>query len=220
MRKLLLLVVIAAASSAFANNVAWTNWQSAGTNSVSGTLTVGAQTVNVTYSGNYFFAQTPSGIDYWQPNVYTSATVPNAPDTLNNGIVAIGTGGVGESINFSQAINNPILSVVSVNGPGLIFNAPFTILSDGCGYWGCGNLFETMIAPGQYLLNSNGEGHGTIMFSGNFTSIGINEQGYENWRGFTVGVEGLASPTPEPGSLVLLVSGGLGLLGLMKRRTR
>jgi hypothetical protein len=101
------------------------------------------------------------------------------------------------------------LAVISVNGPGLYFSAPFNVLSDGCGYWGCGNLF---IGAGN-LLYSNGEGTGAIQFPGTFTQITINEQGYENWRGFTVGLT-----TPEPASLLLLGSGLIGAFAYGRKR--
>jgi hypothetical protein len=207
LRKVLaVLFVILVTSFASAGNVTWTNWQSNDATNVYGTL--GA--VNVTYSGSYFFAQiNNAGIDYWNPQApYLSPTVSNAPDSQSVDIIAIGTGGVGETITFSQPVTNPILAVVSVNGPGLYFSAPFTVLSDGCGYWGCGHLYT---GAGN-LLYSNGEGHGAIMFPGTFTQIAINESGYENWRGFTVGV------TPEPGSLMLLGSGVLALAGVLRRK--
>jgi len=203
---LVLLTALLVAPAAFAGNVIWANWTSTGPNQVTGTL----GGVGITYLGAYFFAQVNnSGIDYWNPQApYLSPTVSNAPDSQSVDIIAIGTGGQGETITFSSPVTNPILAVVSVNGPGLYFSAPFNVLSDGCGYWGCGNLF---IGPGN-LLYSNGEGHGAIQFPGTFTQITIDEQGYEYWRGFTVGI------TPEPSSLLMLGSGIIGLTGVLRRK--
>jgi hypothetical protein len=207
---LVLLAALLVAPAIFAGPVTWTSWNSTGTNQVSGTL----GGVGVTYSGGYFFAQTNNmGIDYWNPQAaYLSGTVSNAPDSQSVDIIAIGTGGQGETITFSSPVTNPILAVISVNGPGLYFSAPFNVLSDGCGYWGCGNLY---VGAGN-LLYSNGEGTGAIQFPGTFTQITINEQGSENWRGFTVGV--LPTGTPEPGTLVMFGSGILGLAGILRRK--
>jgi len=210
---------------AYADSVAWTNWLTAGNDVVTGQI-VGTN-IKVTYTGTYYsgstqLGSTPNSIDYWKPNVYTSAVVSNAPDSLNYGIVTVGTGGSG-LITFSQAVMNPIMSVVSVNGPGMIFDTPFTILSSGCGYW-CvvvgsptGSLIETTLTVNGatlYELSSNGEGHGTIIFNtlSPITTIAIIEQGNENWRGFTVGV------TPEPSTLLLFGTGLMGALGAVRRK--
>lgn len=202
--------VLLAVPSALAGTVTWADWTAAGSNQVSGTM----GGIGVTYSGAYFFAQINNiGTDYWNPQApYLSSTVSNAPDSQSVDIIAIGTGGTGETITFSSPVTNPILAVVSVNGPGLYFSVPFNVLSDGCGYWGCGNLF---IGSGN-LLYSNGEGHGVIQFPGTFTSITIDEQGAENWRGFTVGV--LPTGVPEPSSLLLIGTGVAGLAGILRRR--
>jgi hypothetical protein len=206
-RKCLLLCFLLIVPAAFAGTVTWADWNATGSNSVTGTL----GGVGITYSGPYFFAQVNNaGIDYWNPQApYLSATVSNAPDSQSVDIIAIGTGGQGETITFSSPVTNPILAVISVNGPGLYFSAPFNVLSDGCGYWGCGSLF---MGAGN-LLYSTGEGTGAILFPGTFTQITINEQGYENWRGFTVGLT-----TPEPASLVLLGSGLVGAFAYSRKR--
>lgn len=199
----------------FSAQTYWTDWQSATTGnngSASGVITLqDASTINVSYTGGLYFAQTPNGADYWSPNVYTSAVVSNAPDSLNNGILAIGTGSALDTITFSRAVVNPIMSIVSLNGPTFTFDAPFTVLSSGCGYWGCGNL---SYGAGN-VLSSNGEGHGTIQFNGTFTSISFSESGAENWRGITVGV----SPTPEPETYAMMIA-GLGLVGSIARRRK
>ena len=199
--------------------VSWTDWTSFGTNTASGTLMVGSTPVGVTYSGPYSFVQTGCGTNYYVPNVYTNGTtVPNPPTPCD--IVALNQGAVNagspHTITFSQAISNPLLALVSWNNqPVVTFNGPVTVIAQGCGYWGCGS----MTAAGNTILTNGGEVHGTIMLSGNYTSITISEPNDENWHGFTVGVQGLASSTaPEPASLALLGSGLLALGAVVRRR--
>ncbi|MBI2815668.1 MAG: hypothetical protein HYX72_01890 [Acidobacteria bacterium] len=191
------------------SNIYWSDWTTAtagATNgSASGAITLsGSQTIGVTYSGDVYFAQTNSGTNYWNPNVYTSSTVSNSPSP-NTDIIAFGNGTSPNTITFSQPVTNPVFAFVSLNGPSITFNAPFTVLSSGCGYWGCGNL---VFGTGN-VLSSNGEGHGTIMFPGTFTSISFQQNGGEYWRGFTVGIAGSAvqsdicsasNPAPISGS--------------------
>lgn len=200
------LFVALAAASFSANATLWTDWQNASAGLVTGTIADPGGPVTVSYTGGYFFAQTSGGTNFWNPNVYTSVGVTNAPSSLNNDIIGLGTG-AGGTFTFSQAVVNPVFAIVSLNGPTFTFNAPFTVLSSGCGYWGCGNLTYN---PGN-VLDGGGEGHGTIQFNGTFSSISFTESGSENWRGVTVGIAGAASGVPEPSALALMA---LGLLAL------
>jgi hypothetical protein len=196
-RKLSLVLGLAAfAPGLFAGTVYWTDWTS-------------SDAINVTYTGGYFGAQTPNGTDFWQPNVYTSALVGNAPDSLNNGIIEIGTGS-GGSFTFSSPIQDPIMGVVSLNGPTLTFDAAFNVQNSGCGYWGCGTLFYNA----GNTLSSNGEGHGSIEFPGAFSSISFTESGVEDWRGLTVGVVGSAAPEP---ATWMIIGAGIVLLGWRRK---
>lgn len=196
-------------STAF-GQVAWTDWTSTGANTVFGSFVLGATTVTVTYSGSYSFAQTGCGTDYWTPNVYTGPGVPNAPPACD--IVALDAGGQ-KTITFSQAVVDPLFSLVSWNGQGPIgFNGPLQVVSSGCGFWGCG----TVGASGNTLLTS-GEAHGTIRLLGTYTQITFTD-GSENWHGFTVGATDLPTVVPEPSSFVLLASGLVGVFGIVRRR--
>jgi hypothetical protein len=208
-----LLAGLLAAPAAQAAFVYWTDWTSAVGNTITGTIHLGVgNDITVTYTGGYFGLS--QGTNYWSPNVYTSATVDNAPSSLNNDIPRLGTGN-GATITFSKPVQNLIMSLVSVNGAALQFANNFTVLSYGAGYWGYGNLSNN----GTNLLSSNGEGHGTIQFAGSFSSLSFTETGVENWRGLTVGIMAEAPPIPEPGSLPLA---GLALAGAawLGRKTR
>ena len=230
----------------------WTDWTGADLDpgagfQAQGTITTGSGPVGVTYTN-------PNGISFYQPSggtdyytnssgasPYTSAVVDNRPTGTD--IVALSQRG-SQTLQFSQAIANPVFAFVSLNGNGYSFNHDFEILSQtglngaGCGFWGCGNVIKDTVDLGggnfEYRLNSTGgEPHGTIRFLDTFDTLSWTSLSNENWNGFTVGVQGIAvdvcmiNPTqpgcapfngvPEPGSLALL---GLGIagLGFLRRR--
>lgn len=188
----------------------WTDFTAATSNTATGTLTFGAQTVTVGYSGEIDFTQiNNSGFNYYSP----STTFAGGPTTSD--IIAISGTTAEHTFTFSSPLLDPTIAIVSLGQPGLgvsyNFSAPFTILSQGPSslYGGCSTC---LTGSGTSTLTGN-EGDGIIQFSGTFSSISFTVTGGEFWNGFTIGADGVgdASTTPEPASLALV---GLALAGI------
>lgn len=235
-------------ASAGANAVPyfWTDWTGGDLDGgpgfqAQGTITTGSGSVGVTYTNpnGIGFYQPSGGADYYITNgagasPYTSAAVDNRPTGTD--IVALSQSG-SQTLQFSQAIANPVFAFVSLNGNGYGFNHDFEILSQtglngaGCGYWGCGNVIKVVVDLGggnfEYRLNSTNstigsEPHGTIRFLDTFDTLSWSSLTNEFWNGFTVGVQGTAvdvcvlNPT-QPGCAQfngVPEPGSLALLGL------
>lgn len=185
------------ASSALAQ-VAWTDWTTINAGvGVDGFIDVDGTIVNVTYTGEYSFAQVSGGTNYWVPDAYTNATVPNAPPTPD--IIALHFA-TAKTLTFSQPVTNPIFAVVSLNGNGYQFDRDFDIAGFGPGFWGNGTLTKQITDHGggviTYDLIGSGEPHGTIQFIGTFSTLNWTSLSNENWNGFTIGVENLAAAVP------------------------
>jgi hypothetical protein len=208
------LAVAGLSSMATAGNYSYTDWKNASAGIVTGTITLpDATTVDVTYTGEYAFAQlNNSGTFYWSnPSTYQSVEVPNGPTTTD--IIALTGGGDSvHTLSFSKTVNNVALDICSMGQYGLgvtyNFDHAFKIVSNGQGYWGNGPLSNP---SGNTLLGN--EGHGTILFEGPIDSISWTAPTYEYWHGVTAGVESV----PEPATLSVL---GLGLLPLLRRKRR
>ena len=94
------------------------------------------------------------------------------------------------------------MAIVSLGAPGTVitydFDSPFTIVSQGPGYWGGTNTSLTPLA-GDVLQGE--EGHGTIRFIGTFASFSWTVPKPEGWHGFTFGIRTTErlEPTPDAG---------------------
>ena len=173
-------------------------------NATTVTGTVGG--VGLTYSGSINFSQlNNTGTDYWVDGGYTQGIV-NRP----TGTDLISLNGAGlKTITFATPVKNVYLAFTSWNGNTVTFSSPFTRVSEGCGFWGCGS-FNT---PGGSGFSTATEVHGVLKFAGTHTSISFNDSS-ENWHGFTVG-----TAVPEPASWAMLIA-GFGLTGAAMRRRR
>lgn len=216
----------------------YVNWTAAnaGAGTASGVITLpDATTVTVNFAainpdgspGSFAFAQTSGGTNYWNPSSpYTSAQVDNAPPDPD--IVAL-EGGQNQTyrVTLSEAIKDPIMAIVSLGRAGVPttydFDSPFTIVSQGTGFFGGGSTSLTQL-PGDILRGT--EGHGTIQFIGTFSTFSWVVPTPEFWHGFTFGIRTTEriepSPVPEPSSFALFALGSVGLMvrNGWRRRTR
>ncbi|KAA0216292.1 MAG: hypothetical protein DYG94_05325 [Leptolyngbya sp. PLA3] len=196
-----------AAPLAAANNVQWADWTAASTGiagSASGTI----GSINVNFSGELWGAQTAGGTNYWSPGTaYVSGSVWNPPPASDI-LQCQGATPNTYTITFSQAVTNPYMAICSLGTPGVLsvltFNQPFTILSQGPGYFGSGTMTQ---GAGNTLLGS--EGYGVIQFIGTMTSITWTDPQWERWHGYQVAL------VPAPGAAALL---GLGSVLCGRRR--
>lgn len=236
-RTLAALAVSACSASAFAATYYYVDWTSASvaTGSATGTITLpDSSTVTVNFQaidadgtdGTLYGAQTSGGINYWIPSTpYLSSQVENAPP--DSDILQL-AGGLSQlyRVTLSEPIKDPIMAILSLGQPSVTttydFDSPFTIVSQGAGYWG-GTGTSLVQLPGDILQGN--EGHGTIQFIGTFSTFGWTVPTPETWHGFTFGIrtteriEPTEPPTgvPTPAPVALL---GLGLIALVATARR
>jgi MYXO-CTERM domain-containing protein len=137
-----------------------------------------------------FGAQVIEGeTNYWNPSApYISAEVENAPPGTD--ILQL-LGGLDQTykVTLSEPIKDPVMAIVSLGSPSITitydFDSPFTIVSQGAGYWGGGPTSLVQL-PGDVLQGT--EGHGTIRFIGTFSTFSWTVPMPEGWHGFTFAI--------------------------------
>ena len=216
MKKILTLTLLTFSSVSFAAPVSWTDWQAVPTtSSATGQLIADGSIVDVSYTGTspHAFVQTSGGTDYWTGPAYTNGVVSNAPNSSSNDVIALNTGGT-VTLTFSQTILNPLIALNSWNRNVVNFSSPIIIDSYGAGYWGSGSAINVTSTG----FTGSGEFHGIIRLLGNFDSFSFTHTS-ENWHGFTVGVEGLATLNefPLPAAAFLFAPALLGFMGLRRK---
>jgi hypothetical protein len=205
------------ARAARADTVSWATWENAtslnaGISPASSALATIASSpvVNVSYSGEV--EQVVADYPSWQPPTsYAGGTVGNAPPQSGGIVRLFGGDGTGtDTLTFSQAIVNPVMAIWSLGAGGntaqFDFDDPFTIEAGGPSieYGG-----STITADGNVVYGA--EGNGTIQFDGTFTSLSWTTPVYENWYGFTVGIDGVS--VPLAGSFPMAALGLVSLVG-------
>jgi hypothetical protein len=217
------LLLLSTVVPAFGATYYYVDWTSANVaqGTATGTITLpDLSTVTVNFAatnpdnspGNLFGAQTSGGTNYWIPSTpYISAQVSNPPPTPD--ILQL-AGGQNQTytVTLSQPIKDPIMAIVSLGSPAISitynFNSPFTIVSQGAGFWGNGPLTQL---PGNIL--SGAEGHGTIQFIGTFSTFSWTVPTTETWHGFTFGIRTTTALEPNPTASIVNVTANEGNAG-------
>ena len=211
-----------AAAAATYSYVQWTAADVAG-GTASGVIALpDDSTVTVTFTAKTMSSQPGSlygaqingqGTNYWMPSgPYISANVENAPPDADLLQLA---GGQDETytVTLSEPIKDPIMAILSLGQNSLPitynFDAPFTIVSQGTGYFG-GSTSSLVQLDDNVLQGS--EGHGTIQFLGTFSTLSWTVPDPEVWHGFTFGIRTTARLEPPDGG-VGGSGGGLGTGG-------
>lgn len=217
MKKVIVTLLAAAMCLAMVQGAFATSWVDWSTKN-SGALTIGSANVGVTLTG---LADNLVNGDYYYNNQYTGFTSPtgtygglNPSDMIQERF----SGRV--IITFSEAILNPYIALVSVGQPGSYnvnyafqnLQAPIAVKSFGSNYWGYG---------GYSINGSTFSGHefnGILQLAGTYSSLSFDISPNEYWHGFNIGADSTSAPVPEPGTMMLLGVGVLGLAVFGKRR--
>ncbi|HVP53515.1 MAG TPA: PEP-CTERM sorting domain-containing protein [Candidatus Eisenbacteria bacterium] len=222
---LLLCVLTMCAQGLWASAFAWAHLNSGGSGMVAGTITLGAQMINVTYTSSdlYFWQINDMGTDWWSGGacggpcpVYNDPIAGISPPDTVDMIALVGNSNM-HTLTFSTPVTNPVLAIISLGQPSVhttyYFDHPFTILTSGGGWWGGGSLATV---TGNGLQGT--EGDGLVEFVGTYSEISWTGAIPEAWNGFNVGSFASSSTIPEPASMVLLGTGLLGIAGVMRSK--
>jgi len=208
----------------------WTDWTSS-TGGVPASVSGSLNGVGVSYSGEADSTVLNGTSPIWAPNSsFTGGTVTASPSTVGDAIFLNGNFTGTNTITFASPQENPVFAIWSLGQPGLeasfIFNATPTFEAGGPN----SQFGGLPITVSGNTVNGR-EGNGVVQFAGTVSSISWTNT-FENFYGFTVGVNGPSgpgpgpgpgplpgtTPIPEPGTIALF---GIGLAGLgLARRCR
>lgn len=216
------LVLLLSASQAQAQ--VWTDWLTEGSGFVTGQMVFG-QAVAVTFTGNHYqdrtYTDNPATPWSWNYPIYEIAGAGSQPPTTDQiGFFPAST----NRLVFSTPVVDPFIAIMSQGQSGLAvtyaFSDPFTVFSEGLGYWGDGTYTtDAGCGPNGPCATSSTvitgrEFHGIIQFSGVYSELSWTSTA-ENWHSITVGANGVV---PEPATLILLGTGLLGVAAVARRR--
>jgi hypothetical protein len=195
----------------------WTDWTSA-TAGAPGSASGSLGGVAVSYSGELDSAVINGTSPIWAPNSsFTGGTVTASPSTVGDAIFLNGSFTGTNTITFASPVVNPVFAIWSLGQPGLEasfnFNATPTFEAGGPN----SQFGGLPITVSGNSVNGR-EGNGVVQFTGTFSSLSWTNT-FENFYGFTVGLNGPSgtTPVPEP-STIALVGIGLAGIGLARRR--
>jgi hypothetical protein len=228
-----LLALFAMSQPASAAEVYWTDWSSytLGTNNgtAAGTITTNGGPIGVTYHGEVTSETnvTGSAAPSWLPaSTYADGTIVNDAPNFRDVIAQNGGPGTGtNTIVFSQPILDPVMSIWSLGSGGDNANYTFTqsepyqIVAGGpSDEYGGGPL----VPNGSAYSVTGSEANGTLYFVGTYSEITFTNTNFENWYGFTIGVDGIAPPSgvPEPITLSIFGAGLAGAAAMRRRKAK
>lgn len=222
MRKLIATIIISMfATLGRAGVIEWADWTASDLEGATGSVAG----VGLDFTGALVFAQLEDGVmagtgagastDYWTEGVpapYTgNAVVDNRPPAFE--LLAFNLDSF-NSLVFDSPVEDPVMAIVSQGRPNVSvtydFDTPFTLLSEGRGFWGDGTF---SLGPGDVLIGN--ELHAVIQFHGVVSQINWFST-EEFWHGFTIGIP--SAETPEPGMVLLFGPGVIAMLGATNRR--
>jgi hypothetical protein len=192
----------------------WTQWNApTATGSSGGAITGTAGSTAISYTGELISL---SHAPLWTPtSTWIGNNVSNAPLVSFGAIQLQGGGEVTDTVTFTAPVLNPVFAIWSLGASGhpasFVFNtSDFSAQATGPNdpYGGTPFAVSSNTVTGQ-------ESGGTLQFNGLVTSISWTNPQFEDWYGFTVGVE---AAVPEASTWAMMILGLFGVGFMAYRR--